>query len=113
MIMMDQSRRLSEPLRWTRAGRLAVAAAAVCLLLALGAWAVFGLGGDTRGGAREGCIDVTFPSTLGAGNLHACGTRARSICAAPGAEVAASIGGPLQASCQHAGYRYAARAAGA
>ena len=112
MIMMDQSRRLSEPLRWTRAGRLAVAAVAVCLALALGAWAVFGLGGDTRGGAREGCIDVTFPSTLGAANMHACGGRARSICATPGARVAASIGEPLRASCRRAGYPYAPRGAG-
>lgn len=112
MIMIDQSKRLSQPLEWTRAGRAAVAAAAVCVLLALIAGGIYALSAPGRGGERQGCIDVTFPSTLGAANVHECGGRARAFCAAPGAQVAASIGAALQASCARAGYAYGVRAGG-
>lgn len=102
MIMMDQSKRLSEPLRWTRAGKLAVAASVVCLLLAVGTLGIHSLTSPARNEA--GCINVTFPSTLGAANLHACGGKARTLCAAPG--VYASIGDPLREACRHAGDAY-------
>jgi hypothetical protein len=104
MIMMDQSKRLSEPLRWTRAGRLAVIAAGVSLLLALVGLGIYTLSTPARGGARQGCIDVTFPSTLGAANLYSCGPRARAICASPGAYK--GIEGVLRDACRSAGYAY-------
>jgi|SRR5450759_491487 hypothetical protein len=81
MVMIDQSKRLSEPLRWTPAGRVAVVVAGACLLAAVIALAVFALTGAPR--ARVGCIDVTFPSTLGGAMVHTCGQRAREQCASP------------------------------
>ncbi len=33
------------------------------------------------GSAGQGCVNVTVPSTMGAGNMHACGDRARQLCA--------------------------------
>lgn len=32
------------------------------------------------GSAGQGCVNVTVPSTMGAGNMHACGARARQLC---------------------------------
>ncbi len=79
MIMMDQSRRLSQPLRWGRREKSAVAAVLACVVIALLGLLAYGL---TSGApARADCIDVTFASTLGAAHIHACGTRARTICA--------------------------------
>lgn len=60
------------------------------------------------GGTKEarGCFEVTFPSTVGAAYLHACGARAREICATPSRYQAAVAGGQLQAACLRAGYPY-------
>ncbi len=101
MVMHEQSRRLSEPLRWTRAGRIAVIAFAGLLLAGVVAVAIVAL--TQRPGLR-GCIDYTFPSTLGAANVHVCGARAREQCTSP-----QSI--PLPAAtvadiCRSAGLRY-------
>jgi hypothetical protein len=91
MIMFEQSRRLSEPLRWGRREKTAVALLLACLLLAaagLGAYAL------TSGSSEPaGCIDVTFASTVGGATLHACGARARAVCASPGpySGIAASL----------------------
>ena len=63
MIMFDQSRRLSEPLRWGRREKTSWRSCSSCFLLAvigLGAYAL------TSGApARADCISVTFASTLG------------------------------------------------
>jgi hypothetical protein len=81
MIMMDQSKRLSEPLRWGRRERTAVAAALACLLLVLVGLGVFAL---TSGApARHDCITLTFPSTLGGAEVHECAAQARATCASP------------------------------
>jgi hypothetical protein len=81
MIMMDQSKRLSEPLRWGRRERMAVAAALACLLLVLVGLGAFAL---TSGApARRDCITLTFPSTLGGAEAHECGAQARATCASP------------------------------
>ncbi|HEY5261786.1 MAG TPA: hypothetical protein VIJ33_06710 [Solirubrobacteraceae bacterium] len=102
MIMQDQSKRLSEPLRWGRREKTVVATVLACVVLAaigLGAFAL-------TSGSREpaDCVDVTFASTLGAARLHACGARARAMCASPGAskEIAAS----LRHACRRAGYPF-------
>jgi hypothetical protein len=102
MIMMDQSKRLSEPLRWGRRERTAIAA-----LLACAALAVIGLGAFalTSGApARRDCIEVTFASTLGGATEHACGERARAVCAAPSAF--RGVADELRASCRRAGFAY-------
>jgi hypothetical protein len=102
MIMVDQSKRLSEPLRWGRRERTAVAAVLACVVLAalgLGAYAV------TSGApARADCIEVTFPSTLGAAHIHACGARARTICASGGSDK--GIEASLRQACRRAGFPF-------
>ena len=64
MVMLEQSKRLSEPLRWGRREKTAVAALLgvrrCSRVIALGAYAL------TSGApARADCIEVTFASTLG------------------------------------------------
>jgi hypothetical protein len=101
MIMIGQSRRLSQPLHWGRRERVAVIsllAATVLVLAGLGAYAL------TSGSpARRDCITVTFASTLGGAQLQGCGERARRICASgafPG------IAQDLRAACVRAGFPY-------
>ncbi|HYB22937.1 MAG TPA: hypothetical protein VED41_04010 [Solirubrobacteraceae bacterium] len=103
MIMQDQSRRLSEPLRWGRREKRLAALLLSCAALAALGLVAFAL---TSGApARAGCIDVTFASTLGAANVKECGAQARDTCAQPGAfhGVAAQ---ELKAACGRAGYRF-------
>jgi hypothetical protein len=103
MIMSDQSRRLSEPLRWGRREKTIVAVLASCVLLALIGLGAFAL---TSGSPpRKGCIEVTFASTLGGAELQGCGTRARQICAAGSFH---SIRQELQEACRRAGYPFKA-----
>jgi hypothetical protein len=104
MIMMDQSKRLSEPLRWTRTSRLAVIAACTLLVAALAAVAVVAATRDT--GSRAGCIEVTFASTLGAAAIHPCGAQARALCAKPSDNPAAVAHGHLLEACRQAGLPY-------
>jgi hypothetical protein len=102
MIMIDQSKRLSEPLRWGGRERTAVAVVATCLLLAVVGLGVHAL---TSGSSqRMGCIDVTFASTVGGASLQACGERARAACASPSAY--RSIADSLREACRRAGYPY-------
>ena len=102
MIMFDQSRRLSEPLRWGRREKTAVAAVLACVVLA---GLAFGLYAATSGSrARADCISVTFASTLGAARIHACGPRARVICASPGGYK--GIADALSAACRRAGFPF-------
>jgi hypothetical protein len=102
MIMIDQSRRLSEPLHWGRRERAVVAALLACVALAvigLGAYAL------TSGApARKDCIEVTFASTLGGATEHACGAQAREVCASPGAFRSAAA--ELRAACRRAGFPF-------
>jgi len=102
MIMIDQSKRLSEPLRWGRRERGIVAALLACVVLAavgLGAYAL------TSGApARRDCIEVTFASTLGGATEHACGARAREVCASPQAFKRSYA--QLRAACRRAGFPF-------
>jgi hypothetical protein len=101
MIMFDQSRRLSEPLRWGRREKTAVAALAACLALALIALGAFALSGGAP--ARGDCVRVSFASTLGGGELHACGAQARRVCASGDFR---GIQQELSAACARAGLAY-------
>jgi len=103
MVMFEQSKRLSEPLRWTRAGRWAVAVV-VALLLAGTAIAIVGSTGSER--LRPGCIEVTFASTLGAAAVHPCGAKARQMCASPSENPALAANGALREACRRAGLPY-------
>jgi hypothetical protein len=105
MIMFDQSRRLSEPLRWGRREKTAVAVVVGCLVLALAGLGAYAL---TSGApARADCVTVTFASTLGGADLHACGPRARRIC---GSGDFRGIQQQLSAACRRAGFPYRAPA---
>jgi hypothetical protein len=103
MIMFEQSRRLSEPLRWGRREKTVVAVLAGCLVLALAGLAAYGLSSGAR--ARSDCVRVSFASTLGGGDLHGCGAQARRICASADFR---SIQQQLSAACSRAGLPYRA-----
>jgi len=99
--MQDQARRLSEPLRWGRRERAAVAVVLAGLVAALGALGVYAL---TKGApARADCISVTFASTLGGAELRGCGERARAIC---GSGSFPHIERELRAACARAGFPF-------
>jgi hypothetical protein len=102
MIMQDQSKRLSEPLRWGRRERTVVAALLACVVLAAVGLGVFAV---TSGApARKDCIEVTFASTLGGATEHACGAQARTVCATPGAFK--GVAAELRESCRRAGFPF-------
>jgi hypothetical protein len=101
MIMFEQSRRLSQPLRWGRREKTAVAALLSCLLLALIGLGAYALTSGSP--ARSDCIRVTFASTLGGADLHACGAQARSVCASGDFR---SIQRELSTACSRAGFPY-------
>ena len=101
MVMFEQSRRLSQPLRWGRREKTAVAAVLACLVLALLGLGAYAL---TSGApARADCIRVTFASTLGGADLHGCGARARRICASGSFR---SIANELSQACARARLPY-------
>jgi hypothetical protein len=102
MIMMDQSKRLSEPLRWGKRERSVVIAMLVCvalIVIGLGSYAL------TSGApARKDCIDFNFASTLGGAEEHACGAQARRVCASP--DAFPHVAAELHASCRRAGFPF-------
>ncbi len=104
MVMQDQAKRLSEPLRWTRTSRLAVISACVVLVAAFATVAVVV---QTSKGPGPGCIDVAFPSTLGVAEIHPCGAKARTLCANPAENPAVAVHGVLREACVRAGLPYA------
>ena len=102
MIMQDQSKRLSEPLRWGRRERTIIAVVLACVALVvvgLGAYAL------TSGSpARKDCIDFTFASTLGGAQVHECGAKGRAVCASPGAFK--GVAAELREACRKAGFPF-------
>lgn len=105
MIMFEQSRRLSEPLRWGRRERTIVAVLLSCVALALIALGAYAL---TSGApARRDCISLTFASTLGVARVHQCGAQARTLCAAP--SPSREIAQELATECRRLGYPLATR----
>ena len=100
MIMHEQSRRLSRPLRWDRREKTIVGVVATILVVALLAGGAYGIWGGSP--ARKDCVSLTFASTLGGGRLHACGAEGRSICASPVSYRA--YGADLRTACAHAGF---------
>ena len=102
MVMMDRAKHLSEPLRWTCAGRVAVIASAALLLAAVIVLAVLAL--TSAPSERPGCITLTFASTVGGATIHYCGADARAHCAAPHTlPVSPST---LAEACRKAGYSF-------
>jgi hypothetical protein len=101
MIMENRSRRLSEPLRWGRREKVAVAVLLGCVVAALVALGTYALTSGSR--TRADCVNVTFASTLGGASVHACGAQARRVCvsgAFPG------IDADLAGACRRAGFPF-------
>jgi hypothetical protein len=103
MVMQDQSKRLAQPLRWTRGGRVAVTAAVVALIAGTVAGVLASGGGNPL---PKGCVEVTFASTLGAAAERLCGSHAREACAAPAQNPALAAHGALREACRKAGIPY-------
>jgi hypothetical protein len=101
MIMFEQSRRLSEPLRWGRREKTAMAVLLGCVVLALAGLIAYGLTSGAR--ARTDCVKVTFASTLGGADLQGCGAQARRICASGDFR---AIRRQLSDACGRAGFPY-------
>jgi hypothetical protein len=61
-------------------------------------------GGHSTGG---GCVDVQFPSSLGAQEFYRCGAAARSLCSSVGAPggFTGAAGDAIAAECHKAGLR--------
>jgi hypothetical protein len=103
MIMFEQSRRLSQPLRWGRREKTLIAVLLGCVLVALIGLGAYALTSGSP--ARADCVTVTFPSTLGGADLHACGGKARAVCASGDFR---GIRAELGAACRRAGFPYRA-----
>jgi len=101
MIMENRSRRLAEPLRWGRREKAVVGALLACVVLALAGLVAYALTSGSR--ARRDCIEVTFASTVGGATLHACGARARAVCASGSF---AAIEPELRSACRRAGFAF-------
>jgi hypothetical protein len=102
MIMVDQSKRLREPLRWGRRERTIVAVLVSCLVLVVAGLVVYGLTSSSQ--TPRDCIDVVFASTLGGADLKGCGAQARKICA--GGHTFHAIEHELQGACKRAGFPF-------
>src|SRR5947209_11626750 len=101
MVMQEQARRLREPLRWGRREKTVVgvlvgvvAAIAVTLIV---------FAASSGAPARADCIDLNFPSTLGAAEVKGCGERARQICASGAYK---GLRDQMQAACERAGFPF-------
>ena len=102
MIMHGHSRRLREPLTWGRRERAAIATLITIVIAAVAALVAFAA---TSGSPTpKDCIEVTFASSVGGASVHACGARARAICASP--QIFRSSAQQLRESCDRAGFRY-------
>ncbi len=101
MVMQEQARRLSQPLPWGRAQKRVVALLVACAVLGAAALLAFGLSSGAP--ARADCIDLTFPSTLGAAEVKGCGSEARRICSSGAYR---GISTEMQAACVKAGFAY-------
>jgi hypothetical protein len=108
MVMVGQNQRLREPLRWTKAGKVTVAAAAGVVLAAVVALVVaLALGGSAL---PHGCISVTFQSNVGGATVQSCGAKARQDCADPTHSSLKTALGPLEDACRQAKLPYATAA---
>jgi hypothetical protein len=99
MIMEARAKRLSTPLSWGRREKTAVGALLATVVIALVALGIYAASSGSPG--RKDCVEAFAPSTLGAVRIHACGARARQVCASAGSYK--GIAEALGRSCEHAG----------
>jgi len=101
MVMQEQARRLSEPLRWGRREKTVIGIFAGIVVAAVVALIVFAASSGAP--ARADCVDLEFPSTLGAAEVKGCGEHARQICASGAYK---GLREEMRAACAHAGFAY-------
>jgi len=99
--MQDQARRLREPLRWGRREKTIVGVVLAIVLAAAVALAVYGLSSGAP--ARADCIDLEFPSTLGAAEVKGCGAQAQRIC---GSGAYRGLRDEMKLACERAGFAF-------
>jgi hypothetical protein len=102
MIMEAREKRLSTPLTWGRREKTAVGAVLAVVLVAVLALGVYAATSGKP--ARKDCVEAIAPSTLGGVKIHACGQRARTVCASAGSYK--GIAEALGKSCEHAGFAF-------
>src|SRR5258708_25690883 len=78
MVMVGHSARLATPL--SRRQTRTMAAVLACVLALVAGAIVFASVGSDQAGSAHGCVNVTVPSTMGAGQMHQCGPAAREWC---------------------------------
>ena len=101
--MQEQARRLREPLRWGRREKTIVGIVLAIVVAAAVALAVYGLSSGAP--ARADCIDLEFPSTLGAAEVKGCGAQAERICASGAYR---GLRHEMQLACERAGFAFRA-----
>jgi hypothetical protein len=101
MVMQDQARRLSEPLRWGRREKTVMGVVGAVVLAAAIALIVFAASSGAP--ARADCITLTFANTLGGSEVKACGQKARAICSSGAFK---GIAEQVRTECAHAGFAY-------
>jgi hypothetical protein len=101
MVMQEQARRLSEPLRWGRREKTVIGI--VAAIVAVAAIALIVFAASSGAPARADCIDLEFPSTLGAAEVKGCGERARQLCASGAYK---GLKDEMRVACEHAGFPF-------
>jgi hypothetical protein len=80
MVMVGHNKRLAQPL--TRRQRRGLAISLAVLLIAIVAATAYGLASrNSYGPSKNGCVNLTTPSTLGGVIVHDCGAAAKELCA--------------------------------
>jgi len=103
MVMQEQAKRLSTPLRWGRREKTAMGVLGAIVAAAVIALIVFAASSGAP--ARADCITLTFANTLGGSEVKACGQKARTICSSGGYK---GIADQVRAQCAQAGFPYRA-----
>jgi hypothetical protein len=95
--------RQNTPLRAlsARERRMVVPIALIVVVATLAAVLYLAIGGSS--GSAPGCLDLTTPSTMGAGNLHACGHDAARWCRTHSGG-GSTFSQDLREQCRRAGY---------
>jgi hypothetical protein len=99
MIMEARAKRLSTPLQWGCREKTAVGALLAVLAVAVIALGAYALSSGSPG--RKDCVEAIAPGTVGGVRIHACGAKARQVCAS--AQRDKGIADALGASCRRAG----------
>jgi len=101
MVMQEQAKRLSTPLRWGRREKTAMGIFGAIVAAAVIALVVFAVSSGAP--ARADCITVTFANTLGGSEAKACGQKARTLCST-GAYP--HLADQMRTQCTDAGFVY-------